>query len=531
MLSDFADWLSPMLVKELRQGLKSWFFVIGFILLHLSLALLTWLITEEGGDDRDMRTAFWVIIAIIMNGVIPFTGFGSLHDERRGNTLDMLQLTRLSAWRIALGKWTALCGQILLIATTILPYFIVRHFAGGISLPLELIWFSFFVLLALLTAGIVLGVSWIPIFLIRGLLTLGIIGGALALTIALADDVLAPLRYGIDRIPDSEFRWMVAGILVTAAWGVWFFLDFGASQIAPISENRATPRRIVNGLVVVLGLVLSFIIEPSQPAAGMAITGMTGAFLFFVSFFAFAEPNRPIPPVVQPFERKGRLAMLAGRLLYPGWAPALFWFCLLLIPGTAIFGWHFMRYVNHMSSRYSYYMNVDHQVQYVTLTWLAFVGGLFAATGIMLLLRKKRPVNLGWLTLVTLLMLLLQLMLFATSFTRPLRHAHWAGMFSPSMAIPSAVALETQIRRNEDLYSRPYDHTDWQRRYAIIQERAFQAVRPVLFLSAACTVFWFLFLLLRALREIKLYRAVEGELHAERLAENSQLQASAVQPG
>ena len=33
MLADFGDWLSPMLVKELRQGLMSWFFVIGFILL------------------------------------------------------------------------------------------------------------------------------------------------------------------------------------------------------------------------------------------------------------------------------------------------------------------------------------------------------------------------------------------------------------------------------------------------------------------------------------------------------------------
>lgn len=521
MLADFGDWLSPMLVKELRQGLKSWFFVIGFILLHLCLALLTWLMAE-GGDDRDMRTAFWSIIGVIMNGVIPFTAFGSLHDERRGNTLDMLQLTRLSAWRIALGKWTALCGQILLIATTILPYFIVRHFAGGISLPLELIWFSFYVLLALLTAAMALGVSWIPIFLIRGLLTLAIVGGAVALTIAIADDILAPLRYGIDRIPATEFRWMVVGILVTAAWGVWFFLDFGASQIAPISENRATPRRIVNGLVVLLGLTLSFIIEPTQPQAGMAITGMTGLFLFFVSFFAFAEPNRAIPPVVQPFERKGRLARLSGWVLYPGWAPALFWFCLLLIPGTAIFGWHFQRYLNRIAGYgHSFYTSPERQYQYVIVGWLAFVGGLFAATGIMLLLRKKRPVHLGWLTLVTLLMLMVQIMLFATSFTRPLRHAHWAGLFSPSMALPCAVAIESQVRRDSDYFRSSGSPEDWQRRFQSSREQTTRAVWPVIALAAASTAFWFLFLLVRALREMKLYRAVEEELHAERLAESA----------
>jgi len=35
--SDFADWFSPMLVKELRQGMRSRLFVISFLLLQGAL--------------------------------------------------------------------------------------------------------------------------------------------------------------------------------------------------------------------------------------------------------------------------------------------------------------------------------------------------------------------------------------------------------------------------------------------------------------------------------------------------------------
>ena len=160
--SDFGDWLSPMVVKELRQGMRSRIFVAAFYLTQLLMILSTvfGLIaasrTENVPSDLFgfLSGLFWFMVSVPLLFVMPLLGFGALHTEMKAGTLELVFLTRLSAWRIVAGKWTALMAETLLLVCAILPYVILRYFLGGVNI-IEDLQSLFFLLLAsaLLTAA------------------------------------------------------------------------------------------------------------------------------------------------------------------------------------------------------------------------------------------------------------------------------------------------------------------------------------------------------------------------------------------
>ncbi|GAH00794.1 unnamed protein product, partial [marine sediment metagenome] len=105
-LTDFPNWLSPMLVKELRQGLRTNMFSVAFILLQAFMVLCI-LIGAASPGSNDSSGAFWTFVVISLLIVQPLRGFNALSSEYQLNTMDLIQLTRLDTWRITLGKWIA----------------------------------------------------------------------------------------------------------------------------------------------------------------------------------------------------------------------------------------------------------------------------------------------------------------------------------------------------------------------------------------------------------------------------------------
>ena len=100
----------------------------------------------EDPGENSLHQAFFGGYCALVCGLLPLRAAGALHDELRGNTIDTLILTRLTGWRITLGKWVAVVAQQLLATVTVLPYLIVRYFAGGIDVPMELAWLGIFLL-------------------------------------------------------------------------------------------------------------------------------------------------------------------------------------------------------------------------------------------------------------------------------------------------------------------------------------------------------------------------------------------------
>ena len=133
---DFPDRLPPMVVKELRQGLRARLFgetVAGF---HLVLLVLIFPMLHFGQDSEvagAQRLLWWIFSGVLVL-LLPLRGLSALIQERRENTLDTLLLTSLSGGRIVWGKWLAIAAQIAVTGISLVPYTIILHAAGGISL-------------------------------------------------------------------------------------------------------------------------------------------------------------------------------------------------------------------------------------------------------------------------------------------------------------------------------------------------------------------------------------------------------------
>ena len=319
-LRDFGDWMSPMLVKELRTGLKSPFFVWGSILVQLILAVLSLTTAGSEGDTDGLGLVFWWCLAGPVCLLLPLRLSNALREEMSGHTMDTLVLTRLSAWRIVLGKWVATTALQVLVAVTVLPYLILRYFAGGVDIPMELLWLAIFLLLGLCCSAVLLGLSFLGLFLLRAAVLLGVVIPAFIFVTG-SIFMISRQRYGLEELHSDIGSAGILYFLVLILWGIFFFLDLGASQIAPDSENRATPRRITALVMLVSASALSFF-STENDIREAGCFGAAGVALLAV-IQAVSEQPRPLRPVLRPFARGGFLGSMAGRLLAPGWHTGL----------------------------------------------------------------------------------------------------------------------------------------------------------------------------------------------------------------
>jgi hypothetical protein len=334
LLRDFSDRFSPIVVKELRQGLRTRFFTSALILFHTLIILL--LVT--GSFDVPLEAIngiFWGIAGLMLLVVLPLRGFGSLHAESVDGTLDMLTLTSIPSFRILYGKWAALFSQSLLVAGSILPYMVARYFFGGVEILREVVALLMLSIgSGMITAALLAFSSQSPL-LLRIFLALCVGAGAMPLGFFTAYLVSASEADSMMRDFFALSFWeqssLIVGILAVAVYAVYYFLALGSSRIAPPSENHSTRKRLValamHGALMLIGLLLSFFNTDPEVAMWPFIPLM---FLtFIVSMDVMTEEMPRFPTAVSTLALRGPLARLAGCLLHPGWASGV-WFAALL---------------------------------------------------------------------------------------------------------------------------------------------------------------------------------------------------------
>ncbi|MGB1261126.1 MAG: hypothetical protein ACPG6P_13860 [Akkermansiaceae bacterium] len=330
-IADFPDKLNPMVVKELRQGLRGVSFVILFIAIQAFLCLIL-LSTAAAASYANAgalisRTIFF-FFAVAVLVVQPLRGISALSGEIKGNTIDLLCMTRLSAWRITFGKWCSIMSQSALILTAIIPYLILRYFFGDMQLFSELLLLlSVFLLAAVMTAFTV-GFSALNSIILRVLLPLCVAFGLLCFTwIFLVSDGrhLFPDIVRALTLRDGQDKLVYLAFVIGCVYSAWMLLDLGTSMIAPIAENRATMRRLVSAALIAAILVSFYLAD--APYEAMLMIGLV--LCLPVSIISVTESHQLVPPVTAPFVRKGVFGRLAGRILYPGWATGLLFVLML----------------------------------------------------------------------------------------------------------------------------------------------------------------------------------------------------------
>ncbi|MBX7211424.1 MAG: hypothetical protein K1X78_24170 [Verrucomicrobiaceae bacterium] len=335
-LRDFSDRLSPMVVKELRHGLRTRFFTSALILFHWLLIMLLGS-TMVGVSTEQVNELFWILSLIAMLGAVPIRGFTALASELDSNTLDMLTLTSISSFRIVWGKWTALFSQSLLLMCSLLPYIVARYQFGGVEILREIIGLIFLLLGSALATAAFVGFSSQTTRLVRGMLVVALSAGLLPLGVFVnvfvnesgGDSMLRSFL----ALPIWQMALFVIGFLGVTTYGVYFFLALGASMIAPPSENHSTVKRLVSFTallsLLMLGLFLTTAVSSDAGfwafAPLMILTLLNGMDLL-------TESLPKLPTVVLPIVKQKKLpTRLLGSFLYPGWCSGVFLYLVLAV--------------------------------------------------------------------------------------------------------------------------------------------------------------------------------------------------------
>jgi hypothetical protein len=318
--NDFPDWLSPIVVKELRQGLKSRAFVSIATLLQGGMAFLFVLaalsgMSPGGGGVDTLSGFFWFLLWIPLVFVMPGRALQAIVEETKVQTLELVQMTRMQSLRIVFGKWLALSVQSLLLVLAILPYFVLRYFFGGVDLVNDLT-----NLLSLLGLSAVLTAAGLAASTLKtGLrIVLVVVGSGILLVGGQAFAMLS--AFGVGG-PFRGFSWpatpglaLVAGVILLAAF-VAFFLLQAAGHLSTQVESYSPKKRAL-ALVCVLAVSASWFLNAFSSFDLRILALLTPLILWSVAE-ALVETNDPDWTI-------GRRQPLWNLFFRPGWAGGLF---------------------------------------------------------------------------------------------------------------------------------------------------------------------------------------------------------------
>ncbi len=321
--NDFPGWLPPMLVKELRQGLRTRGFVLALVIFQVVMVIAMLFATMPAGptgrpvlDSTAVDTFFWVILGAQMLFFTPARALGGLQQEIDFRTLDLLMLTRLDAWRVVLGKWVSLLAQAALLVIAMLPYALVRYFTGSADLMADaercaLLYAGCAVLTAAGLWGSGLGKVLRAVMLIGGIVSLqGAVGSYFAMSRAVRSggsigtiDAAVGVQLAID------------GVLLIA-----FLLMGAVRNIAPPAESYSYHNRLI-GLLAVVPVPFAAALGQSRVAVSQLV--ISGIFLGIIFAMEFGTVRPVLARHWRSWSRRNEIWQLVGRCGLPGWQSAL----------------------------------------------------------------------------------------------------------------------------------------------------------------------------------------------------------------
>lgn len=264
----WREWeLNPVVVKELRQAVRSWA-VTGVLLLFLTvlfIASIVFLVSqsmEETVDEQLGGSMFEMFDALLAGASILFiplyTGL-RVALERQESNPDLLYVSTLTPGQIIRGKF--LCGAYvtLLFFSACMPFMAFTNLLRGVDLPSV-----FFILFVLFLA--VCALNQLAIFLaclpltkpFKILLGLYVFFQSFWFIVLLVTGAFSMMRSGVGAMMAERNFWITTATVLgvgLAAVGLLYFLS--VALISPPSANRALPLRTYVTVIWVLGALLT----------------------------------------------------------------------------------------------------------------------------------------------------------------------------------------------------------------------------------------------------------------------------------
>jgi hypothetical protein len=320
LLDRIDDWINPIVIKELRQAVKSRM-VVSILMLFLGLQLFILALFLVFGEYQTDNRVQWnagnevfrvqqIILMITLMLLVPAYAAIRLATERSDHNVDLLFISTLRPRSIISGKLFAALVLAVLVFSTCAPFMTFTYLLRGIDIPtiltvlgldlLAVLWCTMF---ALFVAAIP-GPRAVKFFLaFLAFIFLGILCSySCAATFALISEGASAL--------DGMFDfWLVLAVFVAGMLGVVGQLFvYSVSMISPPSSNRILPVRVF--LVVLLagmatGLFLtSYHYKPSMHFGPIAFWVFGAALLTCVQFsISICERERWGPRVRKSIPR------------------------------------------------------------------------------------------------------------------------------------------------------------------------------------------------------------------------------------
>lgn len=317
-LRDFPDWLPPMLVKEFRQGLRAGSFVSLLVALHLGVVLV-----EAFGLAASVRsestqfvgTFFWGAAYAVLFVGAPLRALLSLHAERESRTLELLGAAGVSGTRLAWGKWVSLMTQSGLMAVSLLPYFALRYYMGGVDLALDLRVLA----LAFSVSGICVAAALVASGLRRAFAR-GAMGAVFCVGFLIywgGGSALLSDPSALATFNQMQWEWslIVGGSLLT----VVVLLRLAGDAVGPVSDNGA----VLSRLLLLPGWAAAVV--PGLRGVEEVFVGYLWVLglLSLVVFIWYLGELRVFEAHLRPFGRAGAVGRVVSVFLLPNWVGSL----------------------------------------------------------------------------------------------------------------------------------------------------------------------------------------------------------------
>ncbi len=253
LLERASEWLNPILVKEARQALKSQQFVITFGLLLLFSWVWTifgvWFSSPGifyGAAGKGMLYGYFLVLAVPLIVVVPFSAFRSLAGEREDGTYELISITALTARQIIGGKLGSAILQMLVYFSALAPSVAFTYLLRGVDVfsIFFVLYYTFLMSLLLSTMALLVATAsrarhWQVLLsvLLMLLLFIGAIIWAVFIWNSLNENMW---------VADEWEFWAVQAMLLSFIASFCLLFQWSAAaQISFASDNRSSRLRYV----------------------------------------------------------------------------------------------------------------------------------------------------------------------------------------------------------------------------------------------------------------------------------------------
>ena len=293
-----SERVNPIVVKEVRQGLRTRSFWVFFglqLLLCLVIALVAWATSGDGwSQGTGYFVAFFLCLSVVQFFVLPYSAYRSMAREREDETWVLLTLTGIGPRRVLRGKLMSFSIQGLLYASAAGPFVLFSYYLNGVDLPTLLV-------------ALVLGFAW-HVFLVAlgvSIATLAesrLVRGALhfVLIFALLQGLLMGMSTALAMVEIARKALSDAAVWVgigAVAFGMVttavLLFEAAAARLSLVTENYAWGPRLAFTVQALGGLAL-FALGwwAADFDSDVAVAGQVVACLYFASVGLFVATDR-----------------------------------------------------------------------------------------------------------------------------------------------------------------------------------------------------------------------------------------------